>query len=148
MASPGELKFIEELQVDIINTDVGKLKLAKLQETRTSIKGHLVLKKKLLRLTNFGISRYDVDRIMASSSLLSKEMAKQNKDMDSSNKIFDNNPSNYNHHLKVANASKEDNSNVPNWKMALYHKTGGVDDFRSGSYYIGVNGMIGIEAMN
>ncbi|CAA3011431.1 AP2-like ethylene-responsive transcription factor ANT isoform X2 [Olea europaea subsp. europaea] len=99
-------------------------------------------------VTNFGISRYDVDRIMASSSLLSGEMAKRNKDMDSSNKISDNNPSNHNHHLEVAYASKEDNSNVPDWKMALYQKTGGVDDFRSGSYYIGVNGMIGIEAMN
>ncbi|CAA2971962.1 AP2-like ethylene-responsive transcription factor ANT isoform X2 [Olea europaea subsp. europaea] len=98
-------------------------------------------------VTNFDISRYDVERIMASSTLLSGEMAKRNKDMDSSNKIPYSNP-NHDHHLEVANASKEDTSNLPDWKMALYQKPGGVDDFGSASYSISVNGMIGIEAMS
>ncbi|KAE8671483.1 AP2-like ethylene-responsive transcription factor PLT1 [Hibiscus syriacus] len=43
-------------------------------------------------VTNFGITRYDVERIMASNTLLAAELARRNKDMGPGNETINHNP--------------------------------------------------------
>ncbi|KAI3451895.1 hypothetical protein Pfo_008560 [Paulownia fortunei] len=101
-------------------------------------------------VTNFDISRYDVERIMESNGLLSGEMARRSKDVTScSENSFNNfsNPSN----IVESIASKESNSNVSEWRMALYqssHEKPGVEDFKVANFSVPGNAMIGIEALN
>lgn len=55
-------------------------------------------------VTNFDITRYDVERIMASSTLLAGELAKR-KETESTNEVF------------------KQKENEPEWKMALYQSS-------------------------
>lgn len=57
-------------------------------------------------VTNFDISMYAVESIMASNTLLAGELAKRKNELEST--------------TEKANASKEHNGSVSNWKMALY----------------------------
>ncbi|XP_075498597.1 AP2-like ethylene-responsive transcription factor ANT isoform X1 [Primulina tabacum] len=71
-------------------------------------------------VTNFDISRYDVERIMGSNSLLSGDMARRNKLVGSSNESSLNIPLNPNN-IMDSNVSKESSSsNVFDWRMTLY----------------------------
>ncbi|XP_073294017.1 AP2-like ethylene-responsive transcription factor ANT isoform X3 [Primulina huaijiensis] len=71
-------------------------------------------------VTNFDISRYDVERIMGSNSLLSGEMARRNKLVDSGNESSLNIPLNPNN-IMDSNVSKESSSsNLSDWRMTLY----------------------------
>lgn len=87
-------------------------------------------------VTNFDISRYDVERIMASSTLPTGELARRNKDREQ--------PPN-NERVVVTAQNKpeaeeetvltESNVNVPDWKMALYHQQQNVsgDTYNAGN---------------
>ncbi|XWS45107.1 hypothetical protein CRYUN_Cryun15aG0108200 [Craigia yunnanensis] len=69
-------------------------------------------------VTNFDITRYDVERIMASNTLLSGELALRNKDIGTGNEAI-------NHNLLTNNSNGETNispkinEGQPDWKMAL-----------------------------
>ncbi|XP_031273069.1 AP2-like ethylene-responsive transcription factor ANT [Pistacia vera] len=69
-------------------------------------------------VTNFDITRYDVERIMASNTLLAGEFARRNKETESTNEAIEFNPSTHNsgEHIQPQN----ENGNGSGWKMALY----------------------------
>nr|WAK85955.1 transcription factor AP15 [Nothapodytes nimmoniana] len=70
-------------------------------------------------VTNFDISRYDVERIMASSTLLAGELARRNNIVESSNENSSNLPNLL--HSGETDVTKENGAaNASNWKMALY----------------------------
>lgn len=69
-------------------------------------------------VTNFDITRYDVERIMASNTLLAGEFARRNKEMESSHEAIEFNPSTHNNGEHVQ--PRNDNGNESDWKMALY----------------------------
>lgn len=102
-------------------------------------------------VTNFDISRYDVDRIMASSTLLAGELARRNSNLESSNDISMEKPSNLNCNEEVHNTSKESNDNVLDWNVALHQfplqKPGDLEDFKTSSFPMSVNDLMGIEAL-
>ncbi|KAJ4845182.1 hypothetical protein Tsubulata_013708 [Turnera subulata] len=69
-------------------------------------------------VTNFDITRYDVERIMASNTLLAGELARRNKDTESSNEAIEYDPSaqNSGETIQIENA----NGHAADWKMVLY----------------------------
>ncbi|XP_019182889.1 PREDICTED: AP2-like ethylene-responsive transcription factor ANT isoform X2 [Ipomoea nil] len=80
-------------------------------------------------VTNFDISRYDVDRIMASTNLLAGEQARRNKDAGpppSNIEVVTKNP-NQNGGGDHGSVHQEDNANAggaaPDWRIALYQST-------------------------
>ncbi|CDP02634.1 unnamed protein product [Coffea canephora] len=85
-------------------------------------------------VTNFDISRYDVDRIMASSNLLAGELARRNNNLESSNDISIGNPSNLNCNEEVNTTSKENNDNVLDWNTS--------------SFPMSVNDLMGMETLS
>ncbi|XP_075482806.1 AP2-like ethylene-responsive transcription factor ANT [Primulina tabacum] len=87
-------------------------------------------------VTNFDISRYDVERIMESNALLSGEMARRNKLADSINDSSLNIPSNLNN-IMDSNVSKESSSsNVYDWRMTLYPSSNPkpIEDFKVSNF--------------
>lgn len=78
-------------------------------------------------VTNFDITRYDVERIMASNTLPAGEHAKRNKETRSGDEAS-------NHNL-VSNSSngetivtKKNNEGESDWKMALYQSSQQLDE--------------------
>ncbi|CAL5369347.1 unnamed protein product [Camellia sinensis] len=70
-------------------------------------------------VTNFDISRYDVERIMASNTLLAGDLARRNKAIESAKEVP-------NHELAILNCNseathvKENTGSESDWKMTLY----------------------------
>nr|QNI23746.1 AP2/ERF transcription factor [Camptotheca acuminata] len=90
-------------------------------------------------VTNFDISRYDVERIMASSTLLAGELARRNNGIESSNEIIKHNPSTHDRN-RESYLSIESNGSDTDWKMALYQSSQA--DQKSNSHdLIGINTM-------
>ena len=59
-------------------------------------------------MTNFDIARYDVDRIMASSTLLASELARRTKELPAP---------------PPQEKNTEDEPEKPDWKIVLYHSS-------------------------
>nr|APG29270.1 ANT1 [Petunia x hybrida] len=80
-------------------------------------------------VTNFDMSRYEVERIMASNTLLSGELARRKKDTETTKEISDQSLLAYhNHHGEVNIQNRLDNGNVVDWTMSLYQSSSaGVD---------------------
>ncbi|KAL6573074.1 hypothetical protein OROHE_002550 [Orobanche hederae] len=106
-------------------------------------------------VTNFDISRYDVERIMESSSLLSGEMARRpTRGIVVSCSNDDTNfPSNNNNTepFPPTKQAATSTSNLSDWRMALYHssshgKPDNVEDFNKAANFQGNVMDIGIEA--
>ncbi|KAF5739837.1 Integrase-type DNA-binding superfamily protein [Tripterygium wilfordii] len=73
-------------------------------------------------VTNFDITRYDVERIIASSTLLAGEHARRNKQIESSNEAIDYSSSAHNNTESI----QVDNKNGvagSDWKMGLYQSS-------------------------
>ncbi|KAI4327315.1 hypothetical protein L6164_019791 [Bauhinia variegata] len=105
-------------------------------------------------VTNFDITRYDVEKIMASSTLLSGELAKRHREIDGQNEGINHNhnPSTYDERQKdigiLSNKSCETQSE---WKMALYqssqqddhdHNPRRIETYRSQPFSMGLDNMI------
>ncbi|XP_009769995.1 AP2-like ethylene-responsive transcription factor ANT isoform X1 [Nicotiana sylvestris] len=74
-------------------------------------------------VTNFDISRYDVERIMESNTLLAGELARRKKDTETSKVISNQIVANQNH---IQN--KKESGNVVDWTMTLHQSSAvGVD---------------------
>ncbi|XP_062156670.1 AP2-like ethylene-responsive transcription factor ANT isoform X2 [Alnus glutinosa] len=93
-------------------------------------------------VTNFDITRYDVERIMASSTLLAGELAKRNKETGSTIKAADN--GNEEDILQKKNDECESD-----WKMALYqssqeldHKPPKIENYRTQFFPVASDNMI------
>ncbi|KAJ4962670.1 hypothetical protein NE237_022609 [Protea cynaroides] len=69
-------------------------------------------------VTNFDITRYDVERITASNTLLAGELAKRNKDTESSE--FVNHPALAQSNNAEAGVSEEKSGGGRDWKVVLY----------------------------
>ncbi|XP_038970250.1 AP2-like ethylene-responsive transcription factor CRL5 [Phoenix dactylifera] len=108
-------------------------------------------------VTNFDITRYDVEKIMASSTLLSGELARKNKDAEAR----DDAPSVQNSSREL-NLTEDNSSGGSDWKMSLYqspHQTSpiseehggqlipGGDAFRSPSYSTSLHGLVGMDTV-
>ncbi|XP_014502280.1 AP2-like ethylene-responsive transcription factor ANT [Vigna radiata var. radiata] len=79
-------------------------------------------------VTNFDISRYDVERIMASINLLAGELARRNKDNDPRNEGRECSMKNNNKGVMTSEKQEEivegrnSNENDPEWKMVLFNQ--------------------------
>ncbi|KAM7520375.1 hypothetical protein LguiB_019337 [Lonicera macranthoides] len=75
-------------------------------------------------VTNFDISRYDVERIMASNTLLAGELARRNKGVESNTDISN--------QIMESTISKENNGNIADWKMVAMYQSSQPDQKPSG----------------
>ncbi|XVE82969.1 hypothetical protein DITRI_Ditri16bG0048500 [Diplodiscus trichospermus] len=73
-------------------------------------------------VTNFDITRYDVERIMASNTLLAGELARRNKDIGPCNEAINHNLLTDNSNGET-NISPKNNEGHPDWKMVLYQSS-------------------------
>ncbi|QCE16437.1 AP2-like factor [Vigna unguiculata] len=74
-------------------------------------------------VTNFDISRYDVERIMASINLLAGELARRNKDNDPRNEARDCGMKNNNNNKGVMTSEgRNSNEKDSEWKMVLFNE--------------------------
>ncbi|KAH0670972.1 hypothetical protein KY290_026898 [Solanum tuberosum] len=80
-------------------------------------------------VTNFDISRYDVERIMASNTLLAGDLARRKKETETSKEICNQNLiANASHQGEVNIQNKEENGNSVDWTMSLYQSSSpGID---------------------
>ncbi|KAF7850338.1 hypothetical protein BT93_L5599 [Corymbia citriodora subsp. variegata] len=77
-------------------------------------------------VTNFDISRYDVERIMASNTLLAGELARRTKEIAPSEEVAEYNALTQQKISSDGSLQLESNGNVANgsdWKMVLYHSS-------------------------
>ncbi|KAK9166045.1 hypothetical protein Scep_001236 [Stephania cephalantha] len=74
-------------------------------------------------VTNFDITRYDVDRIMASNTLLSGELAKRIKDVNSSMEAIEHHPAAAQNSSGEVGLAEEHDVNGTDWKMVIYQNS-------------------------
>ncbi|KAK9285333.1 hypothetical protein L1049_024524 [Liquidambar formosana] len=115
-------------------------------------------------VTNFDITRYDVERIMASSTLLAGELAKRNKEIVSTNVASNHNPSTtQNRNGEPVLSQGNNNENESNWKMILCQssqqqpttymkqldqKPTSIENYKSPSFSVAPHDLIGIDTMS
>ncbi|XP_029129650.1 AP2-like ethylene-responsive transcription factor ANT isoform X2 [Cajanus cajan] len=80
-------------------------------------------------VTNFDITKYDVEKIMASSNLLSSELARRNRDTEGGTQYIDHNPkpSAYDDTQEAILMQKSCESQNDQWKMVLYQSSQQLD---------------------
>ncbi|XP_020210924.1 AP2-like ethylene-responsive transcription factor ANT [Cajanus cajan] len=108
-------------------------------------------------VTNFDISRYDVEKIMASSNLLAGELARRNKDNDPRNEAIEYNKGVATSHSNVETVQARNNNNEKNseWKMGLFNQTPhGCDqkimhcgNYRNSAFSVALQDLIGIDSV-
>ncbi|KAL8117821.1 AP2-like ethylene-responsive transcription factor ANT isoform X2 [Apium graveolens] len=97
-------------------------------------------------VTNFDISKYDVERIMASNTLLAGEMARRNKDVISPSAVSNYNPFTQNHNSEGC-VSRDSTGSTSNWK---YHPSqpdktlASAENFRSSYVSLSGHNLLGI----
>ncbi|KAK4745644.1 hypothetical protein SAY87_011956 [Trapa incisa] len=91
-------------------------------------------------VTNFDITRYDVEKIMASNTLIAGELARRNKDIETTNIAAVADLGHY--------QSTEANNNLTNldWKMDLYNSQHGNNGTRSSSVPVAMLDLVGMES--
>ncbi|TKY57925.1 AP2 ethylene-responsive transcription factor ANT [Spatholobus suberectus] len=110
-------------------------------------------------VTNFDISRYDVERIMASNTLLAGELARRNKDSEPRTGAIEYNvvSSQQVMNREEVEAVNNDNENgSSDWKMGLYHqqqsnnncdqKTMKCGNYRGSAFSVSLQDLIGIDS--
>ncbi|KAH7520335.1 hypothetical protein FEM48_Zijuj08G0133100 [Ziziphus jujuba var. spinosa] len=97
-------------------------------------------------VTNFDITRYDVDRIMTSNTLPAGELAKRNKETTSSSEASDHNAGT---NSSINEETKNNNEGGSDWKMALYQSTQHLDEkplcmetYKSQAYSVAPDNLI------
>ncbi|RDX89442.1 AP2-like ethylene-responsive transcription factor ANT, partial [Mucuna pruriens] len=81
-------------------------------------------------VTNFDITKYDVEKIMASSNLLSSDLARRNREAESGTQYIDHNhnkPSAYDDTQEAILMQKSCESQNDQWKMVLYQSSQQLD---------------------
>ncbi|GAV69058.1 AP2 domain-containing protein, partial [Cephalotus follicularis] len=105
-------------------------------------------------VTNFDITRYDVERILASNTLLAGELARRNKEIVSANEATHQNLPTHSNNDDVT-PSQRNNETEPNWKMALYQPhqqleqrpSSPIDSYRTQSFALAPGNLNGMETM-
>ncbi|KAF8406174.1 hypothetical protein HHK36_008254 [Tetracentron sinense] len=113
-------------------------------------------------VTNFDITRYDVERITASNTLLAGELAKRNKEIESINETIDHHPSAHNSNGEAI-LPGANHGGVSDWKMALFQsspqkpdtcispldqKPMSIGNCRNPSFSVALHDLIGMDTMN
>ncbi|KAK9052511.1 hypothetical protein SSX86_029140 [Deinandra increscens subsp. villosa] len=75
-------------------------------------------------VTNFDISRYNVKKIIASSTLLAGELARRTKEVEPTNELLLDQPPAQNDEPKTVLTEQTANRNMLDWKMTLYDQNG------------------------
>lgn len=70
-------------------------------------------------VTNFDISRYNVEKIIASNTLLAGELARRTKVAEPTNELLEDQPA-HNGEPKAILTEQTTNRNMLDWKMTLY----------------------------
>ncbi|GKV20022.1 hypothetical protein SLEP1_g30202 [Rubroshorea leprosula] len=114
-------------------------------------------------VTNFDITRYDVEKIMASNSLLAGELARRNKEAESTNEVVKYSTPSQNNGEAIQ--SESNNGNGSDWKMASYQspqeqqpnvgsvesmdqKSLGNGNYRNASFSMALQDLMGIDSVN
>ncbi|KAK7383261.1 hypothetical protein VNO78_28935 [Psophocarpus tetragonolobus] len=111
-------------------------------------------------VTNFDISRYDVERIMASNTLLAGELARRNKESEPRTEAIEYNVVSsqqvISREVEAVN-NNDNNENVSSdWKMGLYHqqqsnncdqKTMKCGNYRGPAFTVSLQDLIGIDSV-
>ena len=92
-------------------------------------------------MTNFNITRYDVDRIMASNTLLAGELARRNRDKESSIEAIDYNTSTQNNCVLYQSPQEQPNASGE----SLNQKSMSAGNYRSTSFSVAVQDLMGID---
>ncbi|KAI5588883.1 hypothetical protein BDE02_05G125900 [Populus trichocarpa] len=92
-------------------------------------------------VTNFNITRYDVDRIMASNTLLAGELARRNRDKESSIEAIDYNTSTQNNCVLYQSPQEQPNASGE----SLNQKSMSAGNYRSTSFSVAVQDLMGID---
>ncbi|WCJ35575.1 Integrase-type DNA-binding superfamily protein [Euphorbia peplus] len=92
-------------------------------------------------VTNFDITRYDVERIMASNTLLAGDLARRNKDPE---------PPTTTVSPETTSVQQIEASNASNWKVALYQtsQTDQPNPNSNSSYSIAMQDLMGLDTGN
>ncbi|KDP41579.1 hypothetical protein JCGZ_15986 [Jatropha curcas] len=115
-------------------------------------------------VTNFDITRYDVEKIMASNTLLAGELARKTKETETSSGAIEYNPSAQNSGETIPIENSNGNGNDSDWKVVLYQsqqqqqtngcvdsldqKSTSVGNYRNSSYSMAMQDLIGIDSLN
>ncbi|KAF9687469.1 hypothetical protein SADUNF_Sadunf02G0096700 [Salix dunnii] len=92
-------------------------------------------------VTNFNITRYDVDRIMASNTLLAGELARRNRDTESSIVSIDYNTSTHNNGVLYQSSQEQPNA----CGESLDQKSMSSGNYRSSSFAVALQDLIGTD---
>lgn len=110
-------------------------------------------------VTNFDITRYDVEKIMASNTLLAGELARRNKETENNNNVLaiEYNTTSQNNGGAIQQQESNNNSNGSDWKMAFCHpnhassvesieqKSGACNaNYRNSSFSSSIQDLIGV----
>ncbi|GAB2282731.1 hypothetical protein Dimus_017270 [Dionaea muscipula] len=74
-------------------------------------------------VTNFDIARYDVEKIMASNTLLASDLARRNKEIQSSSEASNLSPSININNVGGNESGKNDEGESDSWRMIFYQST-------------------------
>ncbi|GLU13410.1 hypothetical protein SLE2022_300480 [Rubroshorea leprosula] len=106
-------------------------------------------------VTNFDITRYDVERIMASNTLLAGELARRNKDVGPGNEATNHNSLTDNSNGETI-ISPKNNEGEPDWKIVLYQSSPQleqeqpniVENYKTQPFSLAPNNVVGIDTIN
>lgn len=107
-------------------------------------------------VTNFDITRYDVERIMASNTLLAGEHARRSKEMGPGNAVPNHHSSAHNNNTEII--LPQNGSVPPDWKMVPYptpqqleHKASNIsimNNYNAQSFSMAPESVIGMHTMS
>uniref|UniRef100_M1A1H3 ANT n=1 Tax=Solanum tuberosum TaxID=4113 RepID=M1A1H3_SOLTU len=104
-------------------------------------------------VTNFDISRYDVEKIMASNTLPAGELARRTKErepIEYNNNNNNNNIGGVGGHKNEECVDNNNNGNITDWKMVLYQTSNpslGLNYRNPTSFSMALQDLIGIDSM-
>ncbi|KAG2390277.1 AP2-like ethylene-responsive transcription factor [Vigna angularis] len=110
-------------------------------------------------VTNFDISRYDVERIMASNTLLAGELARRNKESEPRTEAVEYNGVSSQQEAETVNNNENNEKGSSDWKMGLYHqqqqqsnnncdmKTMKCGNYRGSAFSVSLQDLIGIDSV-
>ncbi|XVF15389.1 hypothetical protein REPUB_Repub09cG0148300 [Reevesia pubescens] len=107
-------------------------------------------------VTNFDITRYDVERIMASNTLLNGDLARRNKDIGPGNEAINHNLLTDNSNVET-NISSKNNEVQPDWKMVLYQSSEQqleqkqpniIENYKTRTFSLAPENLVGIDTIS
>lgn len=107
-------------------------------------------------VTNFDITRYDVERIMASNTLLAGDLARRNKDIGPANEAINHNLLTHNSYGET-NISPKNNGSQPDWKIVLHQspeqqmemkQANMIENYKRQDFSLAPDNLVGMDTIN